>query len=136
MLIQEDQGDSPFLLRSYTASTAEAPGYFVINHQHYPHSIIIRTHFINTPDELTAWPKESAEQLDANDAKALCQGLENSSGIILLGTGPRFIIPPASFRDAVLASKIGMEFMDTAAACRSFIALMAEGRQVVAALIL
>ena len=136
MLIQEDHEDSPFLLRSYTPATAEKPGCLVISNQNYHNPIILYANIQQIPNQIHPWSVRSAEQLSIDDAKDLCERLKNSSGILLLGTGPRFIIPPASFRDAVQASNIGMEFMDTAAACRSFIALMAEGRQVIAALIL
>lgn len=136
MLIQEDHEDSPFLLRSYTPATAENPSCLVIGNQRYQSALIIYANIQDISNQIRPWSVESTEQLSSEDAKQLCEGLKNSSGILLLGTGPRFIIPPASFRDAVQASNIGMEFMDTAAACRSFIALMAEGRQVIAALIL
>ena len=54
--------------------------------------------------------------------------------IVLLGTGPRQIFPAASFRAQFLSVGIGVEVMDTGAACRTFNVLVAEQRRVVALL--
>ena len=56
--------------------------------------------------------------------------------VVLLGTGGkhRFLHPRIS-RELTVAN-ISMESMDTAAACRTYNILMAEGRHVAAALIL
>jgi uncharacterized protein len=53
---------------------------------------------------------------------------------VLLGTGPRQIFPAASFRAQFLSAGIGVEVMDTGAACRTFNVLVAEQRRVVALL--
>ncbi len=56
--------------------------------------------------------------------------------IVLLGSGAAFrFLPPATTR-ALAVAKIGVEIMDTAAACRTYNVLLAEGRKVVAALII
>ena len=54
--------------------------------------------------------------------------------IVLLGTGPRQIFPAASFRAQFLSAGIGIEVMDTGAACRTFNVLVSEQRRVVALL--
>jgi uncharacterized protein len=56
--------------------------------------------------------------------------------LVLLGTGPRQIFPPASFRAQFLSAGIGVEVMDTGAACRTFNVLVAEQRRVVALLMM
>ncbi len=56
--------------------------------------------------------------------------------VILLGTGPQQIFPRLTLISAVMQQGIGFEFMDTAAACRTFNVLASEGRRVVAALLL
>ena len=55
---------------------------------------------------------------------------------VLLGAGPRHG-PAAASRCArrLRAAGIGLEFMDTAAACKLYNVLAAEGRRVAAALI-
>ncbi len=55
--------------------------------------------------------------------------------LVLFGTGARLTPPSAAvaarFRDAA----VGLEFMDTGAACRAYATLGADGRRVAAALI-
>jgi uncharacterized protein len=55
---------------------------------------------------------------------------------VLVGTGDALLFPdPASLAD-LHAARIGVEVMDTRAACRTYNILLGEGRNVVAALIL
>jgi uncharacterized protein len=56
--------------------------------------------------------------------------------IVLVGTGQRQIFPPPSFRVRFLRAGIGLEVMDTGAACRTFNVLVAEQRRVVALLMM
>ena len=56
--------------------------------------------------------------------------------LVVLGTGSRLRFPPPALTAGLLAKGIGVEVMDTAAACRTYNVLMSEGRQVVAALLL
>ncbi len=55
--------------------------------------------------------------------------------IVLLGTGARQQFPHPRLVSALSEARIGVEPMDTRAACRTFNILVAEGRRVVAALI-
>ena len=56
--------------------------------------------------------------------------------LVLFGSGRRLrFLPPACLRP-LIERRIGVETMDTAAACRTYNLLVAEGRQVVAALLL
>lgn len=59
-----------------------------------------------------------------------------SPTIVLLGTGGTFKILSPQFLSAFYKNKIGVEVMNTSAACRTFNILAAEGRNVVAGLIL
>ena len=54
--------------------------------------------------------------------------------LVLLGTGARQSFPAAIFAAQFLAKGIGLEVMDTGAACRTFNVLIAERRRVVALL--
>jgi len=56
--------------------------------------------------------------------------------VLLLGTGTRQRFPPAPLLRALYEAGRGIEIMDTAAACRTYNILLAEGRAVAAALIL
>ncbi|MFA5950464.1 MAG: MTH938/NDUFAF3 family protein [Hyphomicrobium sp.] len=56
-------------------------------------------------------------------------------GLLLLGTGPELKRPSLDVRQAFVAASVGLEIMDTGAACRTFNVLLAEGRAIAAALI-
>ncbi len=55
--------------------------------------------------------------------------------ILLLGCGARMTPVPAPLRQALKAAGIGIDPMDTGAACRTYNVLMAEDRRVAAALL-
>jgi len=79
------------------------------------------------------WPVHDVEALDeAALAPALALGPE----ILILGTGERIMFPDISLFAALARRGIGLEIMDTAAACRTYNVLVNEDRPVVAALIL
>lgn len=70
--------------------------------------------------------------LDAGSAK---QKPDDAPEVILIGTGlKQYFLPPAATR-SLLALGIGVEFMSTQAAARTYNILMSEGRRVVAALL-
>ena len=56
--------------------------------------------------------------------------------LVLLGTGPTLAFPPTELTLPLIERGIGLEVMDTAAACRTYNLLAGDGRGVVVALIL
>ena len=54
--------------------------------------------------------------------------------IVVIGCGARLIVPPAEMRTAARACGVSLESMDTGAACRTYNALIADGRRAGAAL--
>ncbi|MBU3735478.1 MAG: hypothetical protein FGM62_00730, partial [Methylobacterium sp.] len=56
--------------------------------------------------------------------------------LVLLGTGLRHCFAHPRLSRALSEAGIGLECMDTAAACRTYNILMSEGRHVAAALII
>ena len=56
--------------------------------------------------------------------------------ILLLGTGPSLSFPHPRLTQPVRDAAIGLEVMDTAAACRTYNILLAEDRRVAAALVI
>jgi len=54
---------------------------------------------------------------------------------VLLGTGLKNGLPPRAVRDALKAAGVGLEFMSTEAAARTYNVLASEGRRLAAALI-
>lgn len=110
------------------AVTGYGAGYLAVNHIRYELPLII------TPDRAPQpWPVAAFDALSAAIMAAL---LENSPEIIVLGTGAtqRFAAP-AVIRPLIEAG-IGLETMNTPAACRTYNILMGEGRRVVAAMFL
>jgi uncharacterized protein len=55
--------------------------------------------------------------------------------LILFGSGARMKFAPPALLKSLMAKNIGVECMDTPAACRTYNVLLAEGRSVVAALL-
>lgn len=55
--------------------------------------------------------------------------------ILVIGCGPTFTLPPETLRQQLKAQGIVLEWMDTAAACRTYNILAIEERSVAAALI-
>ena len=56
--------------------------------------------------------------------------------LVIFGSGARLRFPPPAFLRALMAERIGVETMDTLAACRTYNILAGEGRQVIAALLI
>ena len=55
--------------------------------------------------------------------------------VVIFGSGPRLRFPHPALLRSLMAARIGVETMDTAAACRTYNVLAAEGRRVMAALL-
>lgn len=68
------------------------------------------------------------------DAAALI-AVAGEVDVMLLGTGAEIAHPPAALRHAVEAVGLGLEVMASAAACRTYNVLLAEGRRVGAAML-
>jgi uncharacterized protein len=107
--------------------TAYGEGWLEINARRYAHSVLVRP---ESPVE--AWAPARFEDLAAEHFEAIA---EHAPEVVLLGTGAvqRFAHP--RLVAALAARRIGVEAMDTGAACRTYNILMSEGRKVLAALI-
>jgi uncharacterized protein len=55
--------------------------------------------------------------------------------VLLLGMGAEIAHAPADFRNALEEAGIGVEVMNSPAACRTYNVLLSEGRRVAAALL-
>ena len=58
-----------------------------------------------------------------------------SPELVIFGSGSRLRFPKPALLQPLMTRRIGFETMDTAAACRTYNVLLAEGRAVVAALL-
>ena len=70
---------------------------------------------------------------DALTLRHLQQILETEPEIVVLGTGARITFPDPALLAHCQQAGVGMEVMDTGAACRTYNILAAEGRKVCAA---
>jgi uncharacterized protein len=108
--------------------TGYGDGYVEVNRKRYSSSLVVAA------ERLVAdWPVSRVEGLTADHLAAL---VALSPEIVLLGTGPRFHFPPPVLLAPLYQAGIGVEVMDTPAACRTYNILLGEGRNVVAALVL
>ena len=89
-------------------------------------------HLLLTPGRLlTDWPAVPVTELEHRHLAILSS--ENPE-VLILGTGRRIQFPPRRLFADLAAAGIGLEVMDTKAACRTFNILLSEDRAVVALL--
>jgi uncharacterized protein len=102
-------------------------GYVLVNNARFERNIVVLPESI-----LEAWTVSGFESLQAADFTPLAAlGLE----ILLLGTGDRIRFPRPELLRPLIDARVGVEVMDTPAACRTYNILMGEGRKVAAAVI-
>lgn len=119
MQLTLDDKASPWLIRGY------GDGELRIGNETYTSSVQI------TQNGVEPWPNDSIEALVDADWTAL---LNSGARILIVGTGAAIAFPPPAATASLAEKGIGVEFMDTAAACRTFNVLANEGRPVAAIL--
>lgn len=86
------------------------------------------------PSGIQPWAPEKPEMLKPEDFDSIfAEGAQIE--VLLLGTGRSQVFPGVELRQAFAEASIGLEPMDTGAACRTYNVLLAERRLVAAALI-
>ena len=94
---------------------------------------LYRGHLLLTPEQIIDnWQAPAPSELSID---SFAQILPYKPEVLILGTGEVLQFPPASLNAALAAKRIGLEVMDTQAACRTYNILLAEDRRVAAALI-
>jgi len=122
MRFAEDKTAARYRIRAY------APGRVTINEDVFTQSLVV------TPGRILAdWAPQSIDELRAEH---LAMVTELEPEIILLGTGATLRFPRPELAAPLLDGGIGLEVMDTAAACRTYNVLVSEDRHVAAALII
>ena len=122
MKIERDQPDGR------NSFTGYGDGYVEVNKVRYRESLVVSAERL-----VTDWPARSVDTLSGDHMAAI---VELAPEIVLIGTGARFQFPEAALLATLQKAGIGVEVMDTQAACRTYNILLAEGRNVAAALIL
>jgi uncharacterized protein len=112
---------------SQNTLTGYGPGFLEINRTRHSGAVLV------APEgEVVPWTPTSVESLTAADFEQI---LAMRPEVVLLGTGARQRFAHPRLYASLSAARIGLEMMDTGAACRTYNILMAEGRKVLAALI-
>jgi uncharacterized protein len=93
-----------------------------------------RENLIVTPNSIvTGWAPAG---FDALEEAHFTQLLASKPEVVILGTGRVIRFPQPGLARSLAQAQVGLEVMDTAAACRTYNILAAEGRRVVAALMI
>lgn len=107
--------------------TGYGPGYVTVNQLRHETSLVVAADRL-----LVDWPLRWQDLAAANFEFLLSLHPE----IVIMGSGPvQKFLHPSLFR-ALNAARVGLEFMDTPAACRTYNILVSEGRNVVAAVMM
>jgi uncharacterized protein len=117
-----DENQAAFQIRAFK------PGSIQINDRILNESVII------TPTQLIEhWQPQTITELSSASLDLI---ITLKPDILLIGTGSKMELLSAEIYGDLINHGIGVEIMDTSAACRTFNALSAENRNVVAALII
>jgi uncharacterized protein len=107
--------------------TGYGEGYVEVNRARHSASLLVGGERL-----VTDWPLASIGELSADHFAAI---IDMKPEIVLLGTGAKFVFPEPALLAPLRKAGIGVEVMDTPAACRTYNILLGEGRDVVAALV-
>ncbi|MEQ8450029.1 MAG: Mth938-like domain-containing protein [Nitratireductor sp.] len=105
------------------------PGRFRVARTDYEGPVIV------FPDRVVAWGVGAVDALTPESLEPVYQAAEEPVELLLIGTGARTEFLSPAFRAALKERGVAVDFMATAAACRTYNVLLAEGRRVAAALI-
>ncbi len=122
MKFAQDSQDEGYVITAYGEDTVS------VNGKVFERSLIVaNTEFSED------WGVAAIDQLADEH---ITQILAFKPELIIIGTGSKLIFPAVEIYSAIIKRGIGVDFMDTRAACRTYNILMSEGRGVVAGLIL
>ncbi|MBS0289873.1 MAG: hypothetical protein JSS07_07570 [Proteobacteria bacterium] len=111
MIIQSDDSTTAYQIKRFE------PGRIWINEDCYHNSVIIQ------PNGLQFLKAQKLSDITNEDFASL---IASKIDIVLLGTGAKLIIPPQSLLLPFFEKGIGLEFMDSRAACYTYTVLAGE----------
>jgi uncharacterized protein len=118
--LQPDRSDAPTI-------SGYGPGWVGVGTEKITHSVVI-----GSRGERLAWAG-SFEELGPESFELLAQ---LKVEVVIFGSGARLRFPKPAWIAPLAERRIGIETMDTAAACRTYNILAQEGREVAVALLL
>lgn len=110
------------------AVTGYGPGWIALNGEKLQHSLLITSAGVRRD-----WACQRFEDLGPEHFAALA---DLPVEMVIFGSGSRLRFPPPGWLSSLMAKRIGLETMDTAAACRTYNILAGEGRAVAAVLLI
>lgn len=122
MKFSEDYAIGTNVIRSFTDSTID------VNNKTYSKSLVVSSNLL-----IDDWGVEHIDEISHQHWTKL---LQHKPEVILIGTGASLVFPPPSSYAPAIEMGIGVEFMDSRAACRTYNVLVSEDRFVIAAIIL
>ena len=122
MKLHINKDDDILLIRGYTEDR------ITIGDVSYDSSIILSPSRV-----IDRWTPRTVHDLSEEDFNLM---LELEPEVVLLGTGRQLRFPDRVLTQPLMRHSIGLEVMDTPAACRTYNVLAAEGRSVIASLII
>ena len=122
MKFAQDSQDEGYVITAYDSDG------IAINGKKFNESLIISATQLEEN-----WLLEDIGSLQTNHIEQI---LSLKPELIIIGTGDRLVFPAIETYSAIIQHGIGVDFMDTGAACRTYNILMSESRDVVAGLIL
>ncbi|WP_140627559.1 Mth938-like domain-containing protein [Pseudorivibacter rhizosphaerae] len=122
MKLHPDRIDGVNVIAGYTEST------ITVNGQPWRESLLLPAR-----GAVAGWSCERFEDLTAEHFQAVAA---LKPELVIFGSGARLRFAKPELLRPLIELHVGIETMDTAAACRTYNILVAEGRDVVAALLL
>jgi uncharacterized protein len=122
MKLHADRSDTPVV-------TAHGEGWIAIDGQRHDGDWVLSASGARHP-----WQR-AGDKPGTEDFSALFQTDDLPPELVIFGSGPRLTFPHPSALQGLMQQGIGVETMDTPAACRTYNILAAEGRRVVLALL-
>ena len=110
--------------------TAYGEGWIAINGQRQTNSLVL-----TSMGGMRPWSCTRFEDLTPAHFEALIADPGERPELVVFGSGLRMRFARPALLQSLIAQRIGVETMDTLAACRTYNILAAEGRRVVAALL-
>lgn len=121
MKLQPDRSDAQTV-------TGHGPGWVAVNGERITHSVVI-----GSGGQRIDWKCRTSSDVGPAHFDVLA-GLD--AEVVIYGSGARIRFPKPQWLAPLMRRRIGVETMDSAAACRTYNILAAEGRSVVLALLI
>lgn len=122
MKLHPDRIDGVNVIAAYTATS------ITVNGQPWRESLLLPAR-----GRVSSWSCERFEDLVVSHFEAVAA---LKPELVIFGSGARLHFAKPELLRPLIEQHVGIETMDTAAACRTYNILVAEGRDVVAALLL